>query len=64
MFLAVKALRTEEKLELATKLRSASYARQADTHGHTRTFVQRTIAGQKESHRFARKKVCFDLWLS
>ena len=32
MFLAVKALRIEKKLELATKLRSASYARQADAH--------------------------------
>ncbi len=44
--------RTEE--ELATKLRSASYARQADTHRQTQTFPLRTSQGEN-SRRFAGK---------
>ena len=41
--------------ELATKLRSASYARQADPHGLTQTFGRRT-SPDKNSHRFAKKR--------
>ena len=41
-------------IELATKLRSASYARQADAHRLTQTFIRQT-SPDKKSHRFARK---------
>jgi len=55
--MAAKRLKRRKKKKegLATKLRSASYTRQADTHGLSQTFIRRT-SPDKNSHRFAGKR--------